>query len=155
MCCVCEDAIGLFPVLPTPAFLACSHAYGEIAGGSQAMRMCDCVFAIVYSLHSPASKRRGLETSMQLTAPYIFRYGDFTTQSDTGEGLWFANGTLQASKVKLLSRTYAQVTINYNCSVAPSSTLDLLQLLSLLNSINLHVWERNSPWTFWLLLSRL
>ena len=40
-----------------------------------------------------------------------FRFGDFTTQSSTAEGLWFANGTLQASKVKLLSRTYAQVTM--------------------------------------------
>ncbi|KAL5482104.1 hypothetical protein EMCRGX_G022389 [Ephydatia muelleri] len=35
-------------------------------------------------------------------------YGDITTQSDTGEGLWFNNGTLDVDKLKLLSRTYAQ-----------------------------------------------
>ena len=36
-------------------------------------------------------------------------YGDFTTQSGTAEGLWFENGTAQMEKVKMLSRTYAQV----------------------------------------------
>lgn len=35
-------------------------------------------------------------------------YGDFTTQSDTGEGLWFSNGTVQTNKLFILSRTYAQ-----------------------------------------------
>ena len=35
-------------------------------------------------------------------------YGDITTQSNTGEGLWFSNGTLDVDKLKLLSRTYAQ-----------------------------------------------
>lgn len=35
-------------------------------------------------------------------------YGDFTTQTDSSEGLWYRNGTLQASKLFLLSRTYAQ-----------------------------------------------
>ena len=40
----------------------------------------------------------------------FYSYGDFTTQSSgTAEGLWYGNGTLQDSKVKLLSRTYAQV----------------------------------------------
>ncbi|XP_003382563.1 PREDICTED: endoglycoceramidase-like [Amphimedon queenslandica] len=34
-------------------------------------------------------------------------YGDFTTQSDTDEGLYYKNGTVQAEKLKLLSRTYA------------------------------------------------
>ena len=40
---------------------------------------------------------------------YMFSYADFTTQSSTDEGLWFKNGTVQLSKLKLLSRTYAQV----------------------------------------------
>ena len=43
----------------------------------------------------------------------IPRYGDFTTQSGIGEGLYFKNGSLQDEKLKILSRTYAQVTHNY------------------------------------------
>lgn len=43
------------------------------------------------------------------TSNWIHSYGDFTTQSDTEEGLWFSNGTLQTYKVGLLSRTYAMV----------------------------------------------
>ena len=36
-------------------------------------------------------------------------YGDITTQSNGEEGLYYKNGTVQANKVKLLSRTFAQV----------------------------------------------
>lgn len=36
-------------------------------------------------------------------------YHDITTQSSVAEGLWFANGTVNTDKVKMLSRTYAQV----------------------------------------------
>ena len=43
----------------------------------------------------------------------IPRYGDFTTQSGVGEGLYFKNGSLQDEKLKILSRTYAQVIPNY------------------------------------------
>ena len=41
----------------------------------------------------------------------VCRYGDFTTQSGTAEGLWYENGTIMTNKVKLLSRTYAQVNV--------------------------------------------
>ena len=36
-------------------------------------------------------------------------YHDITTQTSVAEGLWFENGTLNTDKVKMLSRTYAQV----------------------------------------------
>ena len=39
------------------------------------------------------------------------RFGDFTTQSSTAEGVYYDNGTLQTSKLKMLSRTYAQVCV--------------------------------------------
>lgn len=35
-------------------------------------------------------------------------YGDITTQSSIGEGLYFKNSSLQEDKLKILSRTYAQ-----------------------------------------------
>lgn len=44
-----------------------------------------------------------------ITLLSIPRYGDFTTQSGIGEGLYFKNGSLQDEKLKILSRTYAQV----------------------------------------------
>lgn len=40
----------------------------------------------------------------------FYSYNDFTTQSSgSDEGLWFSNGTIQESKLFMLSRTYAQV----------------------------------------------
>ncbi len=53
-------------------------------------------------------------------ALFSYRYGDFTTASTSeAEGLFFLNGTVQESKLKLLSRTYAKVVTALSSSCPP------------------------------------
>ena len=95
----------------------CMYVCVRIPNLSRGLLMSTCNPGPTGSTKGENMPRKAFEWNRRFHLCRWSRYGDFTTQSGISEGLWFENGTVQSQKVKMLSRSYAQVPPCCVCSL--------------------------------------